>query len=132
MKKLSVLIIDDSETDRYILKRFLLKTDFVSEIIEFNNGKNALEYLAKNELKSPQLVYVDINMPLMGGFEFLENYKHINFDCNNERFFYVISSSSNESDKNKSLSYPFVDEYMVKGNFTAKDLKAKLSKYIDV
>src|SRR4030095_15973989 len=72
-----VMIIDDNYTDRYVGEIRLKKHPFAKEVILKDSGRSALEFLevsvnAPGDL--PQLIFLDINMPEMNGFEFLEGF----------------------------------------------------------
>jgi CheY-like chemotaxis protein len=124
MKVNSVLIIDDSEMDQYLLKRLLKGLDITDEFFQQYNGKDALEFLASHEENSvtygasfpPKIIFLDINMPLMDGFQFLEAYEKIqsSSDALKTSVVMMFSSSEREDGKNKALSYSFVKDYIVK------------------
>ena len=133
------MIVDDSETDRYLLKRFLGKTDLVGDIFEVNNGKDALDFLSnfeENQKKYPDgfpptLLFLDINMPLMDGFEFLSKYQELRDKVDDFSItIMMFSSSASKEDQNKAFSFPFVKDYLVKGAFKVEDLKAKIIQYV--
>ena len=132
MKKCSILIIDDDKLDRYLLKRMLKKLDIVIEIFEAKNGKQALDFLTNYDENSkqhledfpPNLIFLDINMPIMGGFEFLENFSKLKED--NEKYtssiFTMLSSADREEDKKKAEAYDVVKGFITKGKFSPKCL----------
>ena len=138
MKKFSAMIVDDSETDRYLLKRFLEKTELIGDIFEQNNGEAALDFLsdyACNKEKSeesfpPTLLFLDINMPKMNGFEFLESYQNL-IDKYDDMSIVVMmfTSSVREEDMNKAFKFNCVKDYLEKGNFKVEELKKKIIQY---
>jgi len=72
-----ILIVEDNETDILCLKEAFEKNDIGKEIITASNGEEALAYL-KNDSSTPRLpnlILLDLNMPIMNGFEFLEAVK---------------------------------------------------------
>ncbi len=131
----SVLIIDDSEFDRYILSRFLKGAEITSTIFEVANGQEALDFLnsdIENEEKQlPSLIFVDINMPIMNGFEFLNEYKELT-DIKPELTtctLVMFSSSENESDKKLAQSYDFVKDFIVKHPSSPDELLQKIKPH---
>ncbi len=81
----SILIIDDNEDDRYLLRRMLRKLNITERIFEADNGQRAMEFLSDSAGQGaahpgqfpPKLVFLDINMPLMDGFLFLEQFREL-------------------------------------------------------
>lgn len=131
MKNIPILIIDDSESDRYILKRQLTETGLTFNVFEEENGKEALEFFsnyeekrAKNPDKFPPLaIFLDINMPLVSGFEFLEKFGPIRDQHNIQTsFIMMFSSSESEADKEKAFSYSYVKSYLTKGRYSTGQL----------
>lgn len=71
-----IMIIDDSEADQFIARKIIKKALPDVTILKAHNGKDALDLLSKEEAQ-PDVILLDINMPVMGGLEFLEEYtKH--------------------------------------------------------
>lgn len=111
-----VLVIDDDEINNFTVDAILSRTDFVDEYEIKDSGWNALEYLQKAEEAQayPDLIFVDINMPEMDGYEFLERYEHRFWQKHISTRVYMLSSSISEADKEKALSYRCIYEYITK------------------
>jgi len=108
MKLKSILIVDDSDSDQYLTKHLFEEYDKDIQIFQAYDGEEALQMLkAMNEV--PSLILLDINMPRMDGFEFLDNYKD-----ENASVVIMLSSSDQDRDKKKALSYDLVKHYVVK------------------
>lgn len=137
MKSYSILVVDDSQTDRYLLRRSIEKATMIGSVFEAENGKEALELLKNGQGQMspfpPVIVFVDVNMPLLNGFEFLELYSKLREE--NSRFdacnIVMFSSSENPDDRKKALSYKFVRDYMVKGAVGPKVLREKVISVIN-
>jgi len=112
MKKLSsILLIDDDETSNFITERQLRRHEVCENISIVLNGLEAKKYIL-NSLELPQVVFVDINMPLMNGFEFLEWFEHSEFKGQCKFFFY--STSIRTVDKEQACQYTDVIDYIEK------------------
>lgn len=96
-----VMIIDDNTIDLYISSRLIIKNYFGEKVLEYSDAKEALLYLLKNQDNIsvlPQVIFVDIYMPLMSGFEFLEAYDKLPIDLKNNCRTYIISSTIDDDD----------------------------------
>ena len=134
MKQISVLIVDDCDVDRYILKRQLNEIG-VQDVFESNDGSTALDFLEnheknfKNDNKKfpPAVIFLDINMPIMGGFEFLDKFAEFRDRLALKSCVIMMYSSSERSeDKEKVTRFDFVKGYLLKGEMGIKELKEKL------
>ncbi|WP_166425988.1 response regulator [Paraglaciecola sp. 20A4] len=131
MKRVNVLIVDDSELDRYILKR-QLKTLGVESIFEKDDGATALVFLQdyENNRKRypdefpPVIIFLDINMPIVNGFDFLEEFSKIRTQLELSACVVTMYSSSERAeDKERAYKYDFVRGFLVKGELTIDFLK---------
>lgn len=97
----SVMIIDDNAIDLYISSRLIIKNYFGKKVLEYSDANEALKYLQDNQQNIsvlPQVIFVDIYMPLMSGFEFLEAYDKLPSDLKNYCKVYIISSTIDDDD----------------------------------
>jgi CheY-like chemotaxis protein len=117
-KPVSVLLIDDDEINNFISIKLIKKAMLNTEIMACLNGKFAIEQLAdiqrKDPAKMPDYILLDINMPIMNGWEFLDEYKRLNIDPQGKSKIYIISSSVFSNDINKAKSYPLVKDFISK------------------
>lgn len=133
----SILIVDDSEDDRYILKRQLKRLGFSGAILEASDGSDAVQFLQEAGSRQrdqtltfpPIAIVLDINMPVIGGFEFLARFETLRKQnpALQTCMLIMFSSSDREDDIQRAFSFDCVKEYIVKGRYTADELKQKLS-----
>lgn len=120
----SVLVVDDNDIDQYLIKRQLIESDFTDQVFSSTNGEEAVDFLSdyennKNKYKDgfpPGLILLDINMPLMDGFEFLDIFKGLRqeHDYCAAPVVVFLTTSNNQSDIDKAMSFDFVKGYLHK------------------
>lgn len=126
---MNVLCIDDDPITLMLCKKVLEKVNFASSIYSVKNGEEALEFFTNmksdNEVNKIDIVFLDLNMPIMNGWEFLDEYTKIGFDTlfNNTKFI-VLSSTIDPKDINKSKTYSKVINFISKP--ITKELLEKL------
>ena len=118
-----ILCIDDDSITLMLCKKVISKAEFSDEIDTAHNGVDALKYLDELIIKHqnepnvilPQLIFLDLNMPVMNGWEFLDMFSQNNY---NETFastkVIVLSSTIDPKDIEKSKSYPMVIDFLSK------------------
>ena len=117
MKNKKIWVIDDDPIYQIIVKKIIEKSEMFTEIYSFKNGKDAIDNLYKSSENSesvPDIILLDINMPIMDGWEFMEELGLIKTNFNNEIVVYIVSSSIAIEDKNKSKSYENILGYLSK------------------
>ena len=126
----SVLIIDDSEFDRYMLRQQLLQEKISSHIIEHENGQAAIDYLntpSSDEHFPPELIFVDANMPVMDGEEFLKHFQNVSSqlpELSNSTVVMFTSSECSESERMEK--YGCANGYITKMPNSSEELKEAL------
>lgn len=105
-----VVLIDDDDIDNAIHTRVLRKTDLVDDIVAFQYADDALEYLAA-EPHEVDLIFLDINMPRMTGFEFLEEYRKLREDCQARHVVVMLTTSLRDDDMRRAEEIPEVSGY---------------------
>jgi CheY-like chemotaxis protein len=117
-RPVSVLLVDDDEINNFISIKLIKKALLNTEIMACLNGKFAIDQLIeiqrKDPAKLPDYILLDINMPIMNGWEFLDEYKRLNIDPLGKTKIFIISSSVFSNDINKARSYPLVKDFISK------------------
>ena len=104
---LYALVVDDSKLDRYLAEKMLAGTELFSKIICLTLAKDALEFVREAQWSPNDRVmcFIDIHMPLMNGFEFMDEIMRLPQGKTSMYEFFLISSSISEDDINKANSY---------------------------
>ncbi|HWZ02566.1 MAG TPA: response regulator [Mucilaginibacter sp.] len=117
-RSVSVLLVDDDEINNFISIKLIKKALLNTEIMACLNGKFAIDQLVEiqrnDPAKLPDYILLDINMPIMNGWEFLDEYKRLNIDPQGKTKIFIISSSVFSNDINKARSYPLVKDFISK------------------
>jgi CheY-like chemotaxis protein len=117
-KPISILLVDDDEINNFISIKLIKKAVDNTAISACLNGRFAIEELVEIQKHDPSLlpdfILLDINMPIMNGWEFLDEYKRLNIDPQGKSKIYIISSSVFSNDINKARSYPLVKNFISK------------------
>ncbi len=112
------MLVDDDEINNFISVKLIKKTLLNTEICTCLNGKFAIDQLI--EIKSndpdqlPDYILLDINMPIMNGWEFLDEYIKQDIEMSGKVKIYIISSSVFNNDINKAKSYSLVKDFISK------------------
>ena len=117
-----ILCVDDDPITLMLCKMVIKKALFSNEIVTAKNGEEALNYFNKlkeinpeGELeKTPQLIFLDLNMPVMGGWEFLELFNTNDYSQYNSIKVIILSSTIDPEDLVKSKKYPMVIDFLSK------------------
>ncbi len=110
-----ILLIDDDEINNFTVDAILKRVGFIETYTIKDNGWDALEYLRDIDKKNfPNLIFVDINMPEMDGFEFIERYEAMFWATHQDTKISMLSSSVSERDRERALKLSSVSEYVFK------------------
>ncbi|MDF2454458.1 MAG: response regulator [Cytophagaceae bacterium] len=125
----SVLLIDDDSVTNFLNKKVIEQAKITEHVEVKLNGKEALSFLTDKE-SSPALILLDINMPVMDGWEFLQAYQQEALDKKNKTNIILLSTSSNPDDIERAKSLPFVCDFKSKP-LTSEILKEIIHNYFE-
>ncbi|WP_298484252.1 response regulator [uncultured Maribacter sp.] len=114
---MKVCIIDDDEIYQYTMSLNLKSLDSIGEIIVFNDGLEANNFMLdnlNNQEELPDIIFLDINMPVMDGFQFMEEYEKIKSKLTKNIIIYMISSSVDPVDIEKATQINDISDYLTK------------------
>lgn len=111
------MLVDDNDTDNFISRRIIEITKFADDVIVKNSGKGALDYLKEHENSKenlPDLIFLDINMPIVDGFVFLYEYEKFGNLVKDKCRVIILSSSDNKRDIDKIVNNNYVIKFVTK------------------
>jgi CheY-like chemotaxis protein len=123
MKKLnSVLLVDDDMATNFVSKMLIKKAGITDHIETVLNGKQAIEYLTNTGkyekddgvFPQPMLILLDINMPVMDGWEFAEAFNKLETNQKGEIIIVMLTSSLNPDDKERAKTLPAISGFQNK------------------
>ena len=127
-KKLNcILLIDDDADDNYFHQIIIRDMNITDDVQLVTNGLEALDFL-KNAETAPELIFLDINMPKMNGWEFLEQYAKLPADHKANTVVAMLTTSQNPDDKKKAEQFSCVRFFQSKP-LTEKVLKGIINDY---
>ncbi len=128
-KHRAVMLIDDNEIDNLINQKMIEAANICDHIYTHSGAKSAIEFLKNIEKLGevgqhvlPEVIFLDIDMPLMDGFQFLDEFDKLSEDTKTHCQIVMLTSSINPQDVNKSHKYSCVKQYINKP-LTQKNLE---------
>jgi len=125
----SVCIIDDDNIYINLVSKIIEIKKLSDHIVIFKNGKEALDFFIRSiknigieRNKIPQVIFLDLNMPIMDGWEFLKEYEKIKDQIEKKINLYVVSSSIDTRDIDRAKAIDTVSDYLTKP-IQVKDLE---------
>jgi len=110
----NVLLVDDDKISNFINSKVLTRLGIVKEMHTAMNGKDALDQINKSDIKwTPDVIFVDLNMPVMDGFQFIEAFSKLDHSKTDNVKIIVVTSSEDPMDRERARSLG-VEDYLVK------------------
>jgi CheY-like chemotaxis protein len=126
-----VLVVDDDPIHNTVFKKLSECSDFAKEIVSFISAVDCLDYLKtiiNTNAIPPSIIFLDIKMPIVNGWEFLERLEKMNEHHHfSQVAIFMLTSSSEQSDINKAKKYNLVTDYIVKPITIEKIQEIRLS-----
>jgi CheY-like chemotaxis protein len=107
------LLIDDNYIDNFVTRRILESSNFAEEIAVRQSANEAITALKDGSVK-PDVIFLDLRMPLMNGFEFLNEFEKIEFEGKENIKIFMLSSSLDPTDVKRSTENKYVVQFIHK------------------
>ncbi|MGK0236459.1 MAG: CheY-like chemotaxis protein [Psychroserpens sp.] len=118
VKKLPIIgIIDDDTIYQFILTSIINQNKLAESILSFLDGEKAIRYLMNNKTKNekiPDILFLDVNMPIMDGWMFIEEYARLKKDITKKIAIFMLSSSVNPIDIERADKISEISNYIIK------------------
>ena len=118
MKKIEIIaLIDDDPAFVFITEKIIEKTNHFKEVKVFDNGLNALNYLKENlnnDTHLPNIIFLDLSMPVMDGWQFLDEYALLEIKNKSKITVYICSSSISPYDITRAKSISEVTDFIIR------------------
>ena len=109
------MLIDDSDIDLFIQRRFLEVYNFSTELLLYKSAEEALSWLRKATIKqAPDIIFLDLNMPEVDGFSFLKNFKDLPEPIKAKSKIVVLTSSNSAKDRTQAFTFKNVIQFITK------------------
>lgn len=116
-KPLIICIIDDDDVYQFTITKAIKKNSIVKKILVFSDGKEGIDFLIDNIANVediPDIIFLDINMPIMDGWQFLEEYVKLKPHVGKKVTIYMISSSVDPVDVTRAKAMSEISDYLIK------------------
>tara|TARA_B110000902_G_C14187753_1_gene542974 strand:- start:221 stop:634 length:414 start_codon:yes stop_codon:yes gene_type:complete len=118
IKKIPLMgIIDDDTIYQFILTSIINKNRLAENILSFSDGEKAIQYFMDNKTNSekiPDILFLDVNMPIMDGWMFIEEYARIKKEIIKKTAIFMLSSSVNPIDIERAGKIAEISDYIIK------------------
>lgn len=125
------MLVDDDEDDNFFHERAIRQLNLTTAIVKKNTAEEGLAYLKSqnhNTDPHPDLIFLDINMPGMNGWEFLHEYNKLDKELQGHAIIIMLTTSDNEEDVARAASWNFVSDFITKP-LTRQKMAAVSEKY---
>lgn len=113
----TIALIDDDDIFIFLITKIIKVSNLIDSIIVFGNGKEAITFLSENVTNPhllPEIILLDLSMPIMDGWQFLEGLTKLDPHIEKKITIYICTSSISPDDLNKAKNIPYVTDFLIK------------------
>ncbi|MDR3716354.1 MAG: response regulator [Puia sp.] len=124
-------IIDDDEIYQLVMKRTIEQSGLVKSVLQFYDGEEAIYFFKEKQTSTgmlPEMILLDLNMPYMNGWQFLDEFLKIEFEKDYKLSIFIVTSSSTTEEIDRAKDYSIVSGYHIKP--ISKDTFAEMVKTV--
>ena len=126
------MLVDDNSDDNFYHERVIRKNNAADRVVSIESAREAIDYLKnKNDHEDahPDLIFLDINMPGMNGWEFVEEYKKLDKELRSKAVIVMLTTSDNPDDVAKAKTHEVLADFRTKP-LTKEMLGEIIAKYL--
>jgi len=124
------MLVDDDEDDNFFHEMEIVNNHLAEAVLVEDSGRKALDYLRSGKEPHSDLIFLDINMPGMSGWEFLDEYNKLDKDLQSKAMIFMLSTSENPADAQRARGWDFVTDYITKP-LTKEVIEGIIAKYFN-
>ena len=116
-KPIIICIVDDDDVYKYTVTKSIEKNKLAKKVLIFSDGEEAINFMIDNVANSnhlPDIIFLDINMPIMDGFQFMDEYVKLKPFVGKKITIYMVTSSIDDADIERAKKISDISDYIVK------------------
>ena len=116
-KPIIICIVDDDDVYKYTVTKSIEKNKLAKKVLIFSDGEEAINFMIDNVANSnhlPDIIFLDINMPIMDGFQFMDEYVKLKPFVGKKIIIYMVTSSIDDADIERAKKISDISDYIVK------------------
>ncbi|MEO9892318.1 response regulator [Aurantibacter sp.] len=127
----SILLLDDNYSTNFIHKKFIADANCSKNIVDFQSGIDTLEYLKSTDNMMPELIFIDINMPIMSAWEFLDAFNELERQDKDNTVIILLTTSLSPNDEEKAANISQINGIWLKP-LSEDKIGAIIQKYFEL